>query len=101
MAALRDNVQATEVVEIFQRSRDNGLKREHIEELVREWSPKIEISEQDVRTYLTENIDYHLDAANLEGLALFFQYAAELKLIDKPPDLRFLSAHSWFAKQVR
>jgi hypothetical protein len=50
---------------------------------------------------LTENIDYHLDAANLEGLALFFQYAAELKLIDKPPDLRFLPAHSWFAKQVR
>lgn len=101
MAALTNNAQATEVVEIFQRSRDNGLKPEHVDELAREWAPKIGISEQDIRTYLTENIHYHLDAENLEGLNLFFQYAAELKLIESPPDLRFLPAHSWFAKPTR
>jgi len=101
MAALSNNAQATEVVEIFQRSRDNGLRPEHVDELAREWSPKIGISEQEIRTYLTQNIHYHLDAENLEGLNLFFQYAAELKLIDRVPDLRFLPAHSWFAKPAR
>jgi chorismate dehydratase len=101
MAALNDNVQATEVVEIFQRSRDNGLKPEHIDELAREWSPKIGISEQEVHTYLTENIHYHLDADNLDGLTLFFQYAEELKLIEKAPDLRFLPAHTWFSNKSR
>jgi chorismate dehydratase len=101
MAALKGNLQATEVVEIFQRSRDNGLKPDHVDALAREWSPKIGISEQEVRTYLTENIHYHLDPANLEGLALFFEYAAELKLIEKAPDLRFLPAHSWFGNPVR
>lgn len=97
MAALGGNTQATEIVQIFQRSRDNGLKPEHIDQLAREWAPKIGISEQDVRTYLTENIDYRLDAENLEGLDLFFRYAAELQLIESAPDLRFLPAHSWFA----
>lgn len=101
MAALSGNDEATEVVEIFQRSRDNGTKPEHIDQLAREWSPKIGISEQEVRTYLTQNIDYHLDAENLEGLALFFQYAVELKLIDRAPDLRFLPAHSWFSHPAR
>jgi chorismate dehydratase len=101
MAALSGNLQATKVVEIFQRSRDNGLKPEHVDELAREWSPKIGISEQEVRAYLTENIHYHLDPANLDGLALFFQFAAELGLIEAPPDLRFLPAHNWFANPVR
>ncbi|ABF42343.1 protein of unknown function DUF178 [Candidatus Koribacter versatilis Ellin345] len=98
MAALTGNDHATKVVEIFQRSRDNGLKPEHVDELAREWSPKIGISERDVHEYLTHNIDYHLDAENLEGLALFFQYCEELKLIEKAPELRFLPAHNWFSK---
>jgi chorismate dehydratase len=101
MAALTGNAHATRVVEIFQRSRDNGLRPENIDQLAREWAPKIGISEQDVHAYLTENIHYHLDAENLEGLALFFRYAAELQLIEAPPDLRFLPAHSWFSHPVR
>ena len=101
MAALSGNEQATRVVEVFQRSRDNGLRPENVGLLAREWAPRIGISEQDVRTYLTQNIHYHLDAANLEGLALFFQYAAEVKLIEQAPDLRFLPSHSWFEHPVR
>ena len=97
MAALSGNVQATEVVEIFQRSRDNGLLPEHVDEIAREWSPRIGLSEAEIRDYLTHNIDYRLDADNLNGLELFFRYAAELKLVDTAPELRFLPAHSWFA----
>lgn len=101
MGSLKGNVEATEVVEIFQRSRDHGLQPEHVDVLAREWSPKVGITVQEVRQYLTQNIHYHLDAENLKGLALFFQYAAELKLIEKAPDLRFLPAHNWFAHPIR
>jgi chorismate dehydratase len=98
MAALTGDAPAVDIVETFQRSRDHGLEPQHIEELAREWAPKIGISEQDVRTYLSENIHYHLDHENLDGLDLFFQYAEELKLIEKAPDLRFLVARTSFAK---
>jgi chorismate dehydratase len=97
MAALSGNLHANEVVEIFQRSRDNGLLAEHVNEIAREWSPRIGLSEAEIRDYLTHNIDYRLDAENLEGLELFFRYTAELNLVDSAPDLRFLPAHSWFA----
>lgn len=101
MAALNEDAPAVDVVEIFQRSRDHGLEPQHIEQLAREWAPRVGISEQDVRTYLTDNIDYRLDAENLDGLALFFQYAAELKLIEKVPELRFLVGRTCLAKPVK
>jgi chorismate dehydratase len=94
MAALTRDAPSVDIVETFQRSRDHGLESSHIEELAREWAPKIGISEQDVRSYLTENIHYHLDDENLEGLALFFRYAEELRLIEQAPDLRFLMART-------
>ena len=40
--------------------------------------PRLGISEADVRSYLTENIYYNLDAPCLEGLQLFYRYAAEI-----------------------
>ena len=99
MAALTDQAPAVDIVEVFQRSRDHGLEPEHIEELAREWAPRIGIPEQEIRRYLTRNIDYRLDAENLDGLALFFQYAAELRLIETPPELRFLVARTSLAKR--
>jgi chorismate dehydratase len=101
MPAIQNGEHAAEIVRTFQRSRDNGTQPEHIDELAREWAPEIGISEEDVREYLTRNIDYHLDAENLEGLALFFRYAAELKLIEQAPELRFLPAPNWFAKSSK
>ena len=47
-------------------------------------------SESDVRSYLTENIYYHLDAACLEGLQLFYRYAAEIGVSAAVPEMRFL-----------
>jgi hypothetical protein len=40
--------------------------------------PRLGLGEADVRSYLTENIYYHLDAPCLEGLQLFYRYAAEI-----------------------
>jgi hypothetical protein len=42
-----------------------------------------------LRRYLTENIDYNLDAENLQGLRRYFDLAAELGLISKAADIEF------------
>jgi chorismate dehydratase len=76
--------------EIFSESRDHGLEPRNLDVIAREWSPRINISEADVRHYLRENIHYSLDPENCEGLDLFYQYAAELKLIPEAPALRLL-----------
>jgi chorismate dehydratase len=45
-----------------------------------------------VRSYLTENIYYHLDASCREGLQLFYRYAAEIGVLPAAPELCFLRA---------
>lgn len=72
----------------FERSRDHGLA--HIEELVSEWSARIAVPAATLRTYLTHNIHYVLDEACLEGLQLFYRYAAECGALPPPPQLKFL-----------
>jgi chorismate dehydratase len=76
------------LVEDFIRSRDNGLT--HIETLVAEWSHRIALPEQTLRTYLTENIYYLLDEDCLEGLNLFYRYAVECGALPSVPQLKFL-----------
>jgi chorismate dehydratase len=75
---------------VFQQSRDHGLQPENVAIIAREWSPKLRLSESDIRSYLTENIHYYLDRENHAGLKLFLQYSAELELITAAPELRFL-----------
>lgn len=57
------------------RSRDHGLA--NIDTLVAEWSRRLPLSEQTIRSYLTTNIHYLLDDECLEGMRVFFQKAAE------------------------
>ena len=77
---------------IFQASRDHGLQPENISQIAREWSPKVGLSEAEVRSYLTENIHYYLDAGCIEGLQLFYRYAAECGAFHTPPPLHFVEA---------
>lgn len=77
---------------IFQASRDHGLQPENISQIAREWSPKVGLSEAEVRSYLTENIHYYLDAGCIEGLQLFYRYAAECGAFHMPPPLHFVEA---------
>lgn len=90
MAALTEWPEKYELAEVFCRSRDHGLEPRNIDTLAHQWSPKIGITEADVHSYLTENIHYHLDAENIDGLELFYRYAAELNLIPEAPALRLL-----------
>jgi len=77
---------------IFQRSRDHGLEPASIAHIAREWAPRIGLNESDVRSYLTDNIYYQLDPPCLEGLQLFYRYAAEIGALPVAPEMNFLSA---------
>ena len=74
----------------FQKSRDHGLEPASLGALARQWSPRLAITEDGVRSYLTENIHYYLDPDCLEGLQLFYQYAEECGVLPPAPALRFL-----------
>ena len=76
--------------EIFQQSRDHGLQPQNVTILANEWSPRLALHPDDIRSYLTESIDYYLDFDNHAGLQLFLQYAQEIGLIREVPELRFL-----------
>jgi chorismate dehydratase len=77
---------------IFQASRDHGLEAKNVEQIGREWATRLGLSELDVRGYLTENIHYFLDNDSLDGLRLFYRYAAEVGALPSAPDLNFLQA---------
>lgn len=81
-----------ELARVFQESRDHGLEAASLNRIGEEWAPRVGLSPQEVIHYLTENIDYSLDAENLEGLRLFFQHAVEHSVLPAVPELRFLEA---------
>ena len=75
---------------IFQASRDHGLVPENVSRIASAWGPKLGLSEGEVRSYLTENIHYQLDLGCLEGLQLFYRYAAEHGTLPPAPPLQFV-----------
>jgi chorismate dehydratase len=75
---------------IFQRSRDHGLETHNLEHIAREWAPKLKLSKDAVKSYLTQNIHYDLDEACLDGLQLFYRYATECGALPGMRELRFL-----------
>ena len=88
--ALHRQPEGVSLREVFQQSRDHGLLPENVAVLAKEWAPKLGITENEVTTYLTENIHYYLDRENHAGLRLFLSYAHEIGLIPGIPELRFL-----------
>lgn len=84
-----ENAEGLDLAAIFQQSRDNGLQPVHLDAIARSWGPRLGMSESDVRTYLTHNIDYRLDSQTLEGLLLFYKYAFDCGALPSAPPLRF------------
>jgi chorismate dehydratase len=89
-AALAEVSPEINISRVFQQSRDRGL--EHIPEIVSAWAPRLGLPEKLISDYLTENVDYTLDQENLEGLRLFFRYAAEYQVLPSASELQFLEA---------
>jgi chorismate dehydratase len=88
--ALRETAPSQDLAAVFQQSRDHGLEPANLDQIAREWAPRLGLEESAVRAYLTENIYYHLDAACLEGLQLFYRYASEIGALPAAPEMRFL-----------
>ncbi len=88
-AALSEASPSQDLASVFQQSRDHGLEPSSLDQIAYEWSPRLGLSETSVRSYLTESIYYHLDSACLEGLQLFYRYAAEINALPPAPELLF------------
>jgi chorismate dehydratase len=88
--ALQDSPPAQDLAAVFQQSRGHGLEPESLNQIAREWAPRLGLKEADVHSYLTENIYYQLDPPCLEGLQLFYRYAVEIGALPAAPEMRFL-----------
>jgi chorismate dehydratase len=92
--ALLEVTPSPDLAAVFQQSRDHGLEPRSLDHITREWAPRLGLAESDVRCYLTENIYYQLDAPCLEGLQLFYRYAAEIGALPAAPEMHFLAANA-------
>jgi chorismate dehydratase len=79
-----------QVASDFQKSRDHGLAPEHVSKIATEWRTRLGMAEDEIKQYLTRNIEYKLAPDCLEGLQLFYRYAAEIGVLPQAPELRFL-----------
>ncbi len=79
---------APELVSDLQLSRDHGLA--HIEDLVRQWVPRIALPPETIRDYLTHNIHYSLDSDCIRAIDLFRRLATEIDVLPPLGPLRFL-----------
>jgi chorismate dehydratase len=77
-AARREAV-TPQLVQDFQDSLAFGLQ--HVDAIASEAAAEMNLPAADLRRYLIENIDYHLDEENVRGLMRYYQLAAELGLI--------------------
>jgi chorismate dehydratase len=92
--AWRDATPSLDLQAIFQQSRDHGLETSSLNSIARQWGPRLGLSQDQVRSYLTSNIHYHLDEACLEGLRLFYLYAAEIGALPGAPEIHFADTPS-------
>ena len=74
-----NDVSLADVTADFQASRDFGLTQ--IPQIAAEAAAQMHLPENDLRLYLEKNIDYSLDAENLQALHRFFQESHSLNLI--------------------
>jgi chorismate dehydratase len=81
---------AAAIAEVFKKSRDHGLSTENLEAIAQQWAPRLGLTVEAVRVYLTHNIHYYLDPPCLEGLALYYRLGAEVGVLPQAPELRFV-----------
>ena len=87
-ALTSSHITPQQLTDDLQSSRDHGL--EHIEDLVRQWTPRIAIPPATIRHYLTRNIHYILAPDCIRTIELFRHYASEADILPPLPRLRFL-----------
>ena len=81
---------AAAIAEAFQKSRDHGLSPKNLEAIAEEWAPRLGLTVEAVRVYLTQNIHYYLDPPCLEGLELYYRLGAEVGALPQAPGLQLV-----------
>lgn len=71
---------AKRIAEMCLESKEEGLMAR--EAIAAEYSQRLGLDADFLKRYITENIDYNLDAENLEGLRHFYQIAYECGLLN-------------------
>lgn len=79
-----------EVVADFQASKAYGLA--HIPDIVRQASDQLQLPEEEVESYLRNNIHFDLDAENLAGLDRYYRECAAAGLIERVRPLELADA---------
>ncbi len=85
--AVRKDVDLQDRVAHFYESRRDGLRE--METIAEEYSRRLGLSADEIRTYLREHLDYSLDEENLKGLETFFELARQEDLIEYIDPIRF------------
>jgi len=90
--ALKESDPVIDLPAIFRNSRDHGLEPANLGKIVDEWSARLNLSAEEVRSYLTQNIHYRLDPECIEGLQEFYRHASEIGALPVAPELHFLES---------
>jgi chorismate dehydratase len=86
MAGERSRGRAREVD--FAGARDEGL--EHVDEIAELYGPRVGLAQQEVRSYLLENISFRLDEEMSAGLELFYRLAHRQGIIKEVRPLKLI-----------
>ena len=78
------------IAQVFKKSRDHGLSPKKLEAIAQEWAPRLGLTVEAIRVYLTHHIHYYLDPPCLEGLALYYRLGEEVGALPPVPELRFV-----------
>lgn len=93
-SALKNAPPELDLPGVFQNSRNHGLLPGGVTEIARIWAPRLGLSEQNVREYLTRNVYYRLDSDCMDGLRLFYDYACQCGALPSLPALDFVHAEN-------
>ena len=76
------NAEKAQIVETidFAAARDEGLA--HLDEIISNYEPEINLTHEDFRKYLSENISYSIDDSMQKGLELYFKLADKNRLTE-------------------
>lgn len=73
----------------FAAARDEGLA--NLDQIADTYAEQIGLSEDEIRSYLTENIVFSVDEEMRKGLTLYFELAQKHRLIDQAKPLAFVA----------
>jgi chorismate dehydratase len=72
----------------FAAARDEGLL--HLQDIIANYSDDINLPDQQMHEYLSENISFEIDESMKKGLDLYFELAAKHGLIEKQKPIKYV-----------